>query len=210
MLTSLQPFDLDRATRLALRGAAISTGAIVGLVTLFLLLESLPALWSVGPLRFFTDERWLPARGVSGGFNLLPMLVGTSLLTLGALILAVPGGLVAALFCRFYAPAPVGRQMRRLIEILSGVPSVVYGLWGLVHLVPLINRWQPPGQSLLAGILVLALMILPTIALLSEAALKGVPRELWPEAPRWASTAGEWFVESRCRWRRRVLPRLWF
>jgi phosphate transport system permease protein len=109
--------------------------------------------------------------------------------------LATPLGLASALFSRFYAPAPVGLLFRRLIELLAGIPSVVYGFWGLVVLTPAIRHWQPPGQSLLAAILILAIMILPTIALLAESGLRGVPRPYLDGAAalglsRWATIRG--------------------
>jgi len=160
-----------------LRGAAVIAAAIVVLIVGFLALEALPALGTVGPIRFFADASWHPAGGPEAGrFNLLPMLAGTLAVTAGAMALAVPVGLGAAIFGCFYAPAPLARLHRRILEILAGIPSVVYGFWGLVVLAPLIGAWAPPGQSLLAAILILAIMILPTVALMSAAALGAVPR----------------------------------
>ncbi len=103
------------------------------------------------------------------------MLSATLLTTLGALILATPLGIASALFSRYYAPSFVATWYRRLIELLAGIPSVVYGFWGLTTLAPLIANLHPPGVSLFTAILVLALMILPTIALTVEAALISVP-----------------------------------
>lgn len=91
------------------------------------------------------------------------------------MLLAVPLGILSAVFCRLYAPPSLSRLYRRLLELLAGIPSVVYGLWGLVVLVPLIARIQAPGASLLAAILVLTLMVLPTMALAAEASLAAVP-----------------------------------
>ncbi|WP_269844814.1 phosphate ABC transporter permease subunit PstC [Methyloprofundus sedimenti] len=95
--------------------------------------------------------------------------------TLGALLLATPLGIASALFSRYYAPPAVATGYRRLIELLAGIPSVVYGLWGLTTLAPLIAQLHPPGVSLLTALLILALMILPTIALSVDAALLAVP-----------------------------------
>jgi phosphate transport system permease protein len=114
---------------------------------------------------------------LSERFNLLPMVVGTCLTTLGAMVLAGPLGIASALFGVFYAPPGLARWYRRLVELLAGIPSVVYGLWGLVVLVPWLGRWGGSGQSLLAATLVLALMILPMVALTSAAALSAVPAE---------------------------------
>jgi len=103
------------------------------------------------------------------------MLWGTILSTLGALLLATPLGIASALFSHYYAPPLLATGYRRLIALLAGIPSVVYGFWGLTTLAPMIAQYHPPGVSLLTAILVLALMILPTIALTVDAALLTVP-----------------------------------
>lgn len=186
----------DRLLAWTLRGCAAIAAAIVALIAAFVVVESLPALQTVGVARFFSDPSWHPAGGAAAGrFNLLPMLVGSVLATAGAVAVATPLGLASALFCRFYAPSAIGLLYRRLIELLAGIPSVVYGFWGLVVLTPAIRAWQPPGQSLLAAILILAIMILPTIALLAEAGLRGVPRPYLDGAAalglsRWATIRG--------------------
>lgn len=180
----------------ALRGIAVLAGGIALLIAAFLLIESLPALLSVGLGRFFTDESWHPSGGAeAGSFNLTPMLAGTLAAAAGAVLLATPLGIASALFCRFYAPRRLGAAYRRLIELLAGIPSVVYGFWGLVVLTPIIRQWQPPGQSLLAGVLILTVMILPTTALLSESSLRSVPRAYLKGAAalglsRWATIRG--------------------
>ena len=156
------------------RAAAATSILLVVLIVLFLVREALPVVRSVGPARFFTDPAWHPT---DGEYGMAPMLWGSGLTTLGALLLAAPLGLFSALFGCFYAPPAVAGVYRRIIELLAGIPSVVYGLWGLVVLVPLINRVRPPGASLLTAILILALMILPTLALTAEAGLRAVPRE---------------------------------
>ena len=162
----------------ALRAAAFVCGAFVVLMVLFVLRESWPALREIGLSRFFTDASWHPQGGAAAGtFGLVPMITASLALTAGAMALAAPLGLLCALFCTDYAPLALATAFRRLMEVLAGIPSVVYGFWGLVVLVPLINRWQPPGASLLAGILVLALMILPTMALLAQTAIATVPAD---------------------------------
>jgi len=162
----------DRLLVFALRASAALAGAVTILIVVFLALESVPVLRRVGPARFFTDAAWHPTEAQ---YNLLPMLVGTLLATAGSVLVATPLGVLSAVFCRFYAPAPVSRWYRRLIELMAGIPSVVYGFWGLVVLVPLIRRVAPPGPSLLAGIAILTVMILPTVALMADASLAGVP-----------------------------------
>ncbi len=161
----------------SLRLSAIVSGALVLFITIFVVAEAWPALRNIGVWRFLNDASWYPSGGADGGtFNLVPMFVGTLLTTAGAILLAAPLGVLAAIFRQAYAPPGVGRVYRWLIELLAGIPSVVYGFWGLVVLVPMIARFEPPGASLLAGILILTLMILPTTALASDAALESVPR----------------------------------
>ncbi len=166
----------DALLALLLRASAALAGAVVLLIAAFLLRESLPAFAQVGLGRLFGDASWHPnALAAEGTFNLQPMLWGTLIATAGALLLAAPLGVISAVFMHFYAPPLLAGVYRRMIELLAGIPSVVYGLWGLVVLVPLILQLHPPGPSLLAGVLILALMILPTIALLCDAALAAVP-----------------------------------
>jgi phosphate transport system permease protein len=175
-----------------LRACAAVAGAVVLLIVAFLVGESLPVLRHVGLTPFFTDPDWRPTERL---YNLTPMLLGTLLVMTGAVLVATPLGVLSAVFCHYYAPPPLARGYRRLIELLAGIPSVVYGLWGLVNLVPLIARLHPPGPSLLAGILILTVMILPTIALTADAALAGVPPQLLRGAAalglsRWATVRG--------------------
>jgi phosphate transport system permease protein len=176
----------------ALRVLAAVAGAIVVLITVFLVLEAAPALRSVGPARFFADPSWNPTQHL---YNLTPMLWGTLFAAGGAVAVATPLGVLSAIFCRYYAPPLVAREYRRLVALLAGIPSVVYGLWGLVVLVPLIGRVQPPGASLLAGIAILTIMILPTIALTADASFANVPQQYVQGAaalglPRWATVRG--------------------
>lgn len=189
----------DRALVWVLRGLAAVAGAIAVLIVVFLVLESAPVLRSVGLLRFFSDEFWHPASGLYG---LTPMLWGTLFATAGAVLVATPLGILSAVFSRWYAPPAIRVVYRRMIEVLAGIPSVVYGFWGLVVLVPLLARIRPPGTSLLAGILVLSVMILPTIALTSEAAFASVPENDLRAAAslglsRWATLRGVVFPSAK-------------
>ncbi|MEP0810470.1 phosphate ABC transporter permease subunit PstC [Coleofasciculus sp. FACHB-SPT9] len=157
-----------------LRGMAIISGAIALLILLFLIWETLPILQNIGLTRFFKDPSWHP---VSEEFNLMPMLWGSLFVTAGSVLIATPLGILSAVFCHYYAPPALAKIYRGLIELLAGIPSVVYGFWGLVVLVPIIGRMHPPGPSLLAGILILTLMILPTIALVADATFANVPAD---------------------------------
>jgi phosphate transport system permease protein len=143
---------------------ALAASTLIALIVLVVLKEAAPALAEVGLWRFVSDPDWHPS---SDEYNLTPMVAGTFLVALGALLLAIPLGLIVAIFVSFYAPPAVGTAYLRLIELFAGIPSVLYGLWGLIVLVPLIAEIKSPGSSLLAAVLVLALMVLPTIALIS-------------------------------------------
>lgn len=169
--------DSDRLLLVVLRVLAATSAGIVVLVLAYLAAGAWPALRLIDPLRFVTDADWQPTRGLHDGrFGLGPMLAGSLASTLGAILLAGPLGFLSAVFLHFYAPRRLGGAFRRLLALLAGIPSVVYGLWGLVALAPLVRAIEPPGPSLLTGVLVLALMIVPTVALLADAALDAVPR----------------------------------
>ncbi|MCA1780256.1 MAG: phosphate ABC transporter permease subunit PstC [Xanthomonadaceae bacterium] len=164
----------DRALGSVLMLAAASVASILLLIIGFLVRESWPAL-SHDPLAFFSASGWYP---MEGRFGLLPMLWASLLISAGAIALAAPLGLMNAIALRFVLPSRLAGGYRALLALLAGIPSVVIGLWGLVSLVPVIALWQPPGAGLLTATLVLSLMILPTVALTSSAALQSVPSEL--------------------------------
>ncbi|WP_293095361.1 phosphate ABC transporter permease subunit PstC [Moorena sp. SIO3I6] len=196
---TLSPSRSDTILISTLKGCAVVAGAIVVLIVVFLITEALPVLGQVGLLPFFTDPSWHPAETL---YNFTPMLWGTLLVTAGAMVVATPLGILSAVFCQYYAPPPIAGLYRRLIELLAGMPSVVYGFWGLVELVPLIGRFQPPGASLLAGIAILTLMILPTIALSADASFAKVPPEYLQGAAalglsRWATVRGVVFPAAK-------------
>jgi phosphate transport system permease protein len=166
-------FRTDIAFAAALWASAVLASMIIAGIVAVTTIGAMPALKAVSLASFVSDPSWHPTEGT---FNLWPMLVGTILISTGAVILAAPTGIVSAIFCNFYAPVWLATGYRLLLGALAGIPSVVYGLWGLVVLVPLVARIEPPGASLLTGILVLALMILPTMAVLSDDALRRVPQ----------------------------------
>lgn len=162
----------DALLAAGLKVAALSGAGIVLLVVALLLIESAPLVERIGVSRFFTDASWHPT---SGEFNLAPMVVASLLITFGSLGLAVPVALLSAIFCNYYAPVALAALYRRMLEIAGGMPTIVYGYWGLVTLVPIIAQLGGPGTSLLAASIVLALMILPTILLMIDASIVAVP-----------------------------------
>lgn len=166
---------VDVRLRRALWGIALFASSILALVVAVVTAEALPALRGIEPWRFLGDPSWHPAHQA---FNLAPMIAGTFIVAAGAVLLGTALGFLSAIFCCFYAPPPLARLYAGMLELLAGIPSVILGLWGLTGLVPLIAAVKAPGFSLLAAILVLGLMVLPTIALIALSSLRSVPRPL--------------------------------
>lgn len=152
----------------ALRANAAITSLALLLIFSFIAWESISALSSSG-LGLLLDKAWYP---LEGQFTIWPMLAATLISSVGALFIALPFGLFVAVFALFYAPSFFRSPFVRIVELYASLPSVIFGFWGLLHIVPLINNWHPPGQSLLAGILILALMIFPILALNLMAGLR--------------------------------------
>jgi len=145
------------------------------LIVAFLANEAWPVIQGSSWTQFLNSDGWYPLENKLG---LLPMLWATLAVSLGALLLAFPLGLGSAIFIEYYAPRVIGKPFSAMVTLLAGIPSVVFGLWGLTELVPLINTVHPPGASVLTAILVLTLMILPTITLTSRSALSSLPAHL--------------------------------
>ncbi len=157
-----------------IRIAGVSTIVIVALIFLFLLREGMPAFLDI-PLRQLFSSRWYPIEGI---FGLWPLLVGSLLVTVGAVIIAVPLGLTTAIYLGEIAPPWQREILKPLIEVLAGIPSIVLGFLGWVALAPIIqNLGAPTGLTAFTGSLLLAYMSLPTIISISEDALYAVPRE---------------------------------
>ncbi len=154
--------------------AGISTIVIVGLIFLFLLREGLPAFAEI-PLQQLLSTRWYPIEGL---FGLWPLLVGSLLVTVGAVVIAVPLGLITAIYLGEIAPDWQRDILKPLIEVLAGIPSIVLGFLGWVALAPLVQHLgAPTGLTAFTGSLILAYMSLPTIISISEDALYAVPKE---------------------------------
>jgi phosphate ABC transporter permease protein PstC len=164
----------ESAIEVTLTVIAVSSVAILFIITFFIFKEGLPFIIEVGPAKMLGALDWAPTKGK---FGLLPMIVGSLLATGGALLLGVPLGLSCAIFLVEFSKPRVRRVLKPAIELLAGIPSVVYGFLGVVFLVPLIRNYLGgPGLSLLAGALILGVMILPTVISISIDALEAVPR----------------------------------
>lgn len=169
----------DVLVRWVLRACASLSLLSLGLIAGFLFREASGIFTHVPPGELFGGLRWLPT-GYPPSFGLLPMIAGTALVTAGALAVAVPLGIGVALFVAEVAPRGLQDPLKVAVEVLAGIPSVVYGFVGLVVLAPWIQRalGLPTGQTALAAALILGVMALPTVASIAEDAVAAVPRAL--------------------------------
>jgi phosphate ABC transporter permease protein PstC len=173
--------DRDRYVRLVMFVCASISFLAILLIFLFILKESLPAIRQVGIPGLFFSTNWNPniANPNAGHYGMLAFTWGTIMTTFGAMIIAAPLGIGAAIFIDQVAPEKMGRVVRRGIELLAGIPSVVIGWFGIILLIPLINGLTgTAGYGVLAASLVLVVMALPTITTLSAETMKAIPIEL--------------------------------
>ena len=153
---------------------ALSTFLALALITAFIFIEGIPIIAKVGVFNFIFGMKWAPSQGAYGIF---PMIVGSVSVTLGAALLGVPTAICCSVFLTEFAPPIVSKVVRPAIQLLAGIPSVVYGFWGLTFIVPAIRKYLGgPGLSILAGSIILAIMILPTVISISEVSLLALPR----------------------------------
>ena len=153
--------------------------AFVLLITVYLILSGLPAIREVGLVDFLFGTRWASTNDTDPAFGILPFILTSIYGTAGAILIGVPIGFLMAVFLAKVAPPKVASVIRPVVDLLAGIPSVVYGLVGMMVLLPAIREFfdLPAGDSLLAAIIVLAIMILPSIISVSETALQAVPKE---------------------------------
>jgi phosphate transport system permease protein len=177
--------------RLGLLMIALSAVSILALITLFIFREGTPVMVKYGLSKFLFGMDWYPTQK---SFGLLPMIVGSLAVTAGALVISIPLGLACAVFLTEFSPTGVRRVVKPMIELLAGIPSVVYGFMGVIILVPFIRRtFGGPGLSVLAASIVLGIMVLPTILSITIDSLEAVPKtyregSIALGATRWQTT----------------------
>ena len=174
---SLRPGALKESVmRVVFCLAACACILAVALICVFLFANGLPFFAKENALDFLLGQTWKPGNDIYG---ILPMILGSIYITAGAIVLGAPIAIFTSLYMAFFAPRAVLRLLQPAVSLLAGIPSVVYGLVGMIVLVPAIQRTfsLSSGACLLAAILVLAIMILPSIISVSETALKAVPKE---------------------------------
>ena len=156
----------------------------VALICIFLFANGVPAMAKIGFGKFLMGRTWQAGNGL---FGIFPMIIGSIYVTTGAIIVGVPIGILAAVFLARFCPKPLYRIMKPGVELLAGIPSVVYGFFGLMIIVPWVRDTFRPyyggnGLSLFSAALLLGIMILPTIISISESAIRAVPDKYYQGA----------------------------
>lgn len=156
--------------------AAVSILA-VALICFFLFANGIPAMGKIGFSEFLTGLKWKPSADIYG---ILPMIVGSLYVTAGAIILGVPIGILSAIFMARFCNEKLYKRLKPAINLLAGIPSVVYGFFGLMVIVPFVrDNFGGSGTSMLSASIVLGIMILPTIIGVSETAIRAVPESYY-------------------------------
>jgi phosphate ABC transporter permease protein PstC len=181
----------DKIIQIALTIVALSAISSLALIAVFVFREGLPIILKVGPKNFFLSGDWYPSEGKFGIFN---MIIGSIAVTGGAIIIGAVFGLGCAIVLTQFAPRQLVIILKPAIEVLAGIPSVVYGFIGVVVLVPFIREhFGGPGLSILASSIVLGIMVLPTVTSISVDVIRAVPRSysegsIALGATRWQTT----------------------
>lgn len=160
--------------------ACISIVAIV-LICVFMFANGLPTIAKIGPANFLLGTTWKPLNDLYG---ILPMIVGSLYVTAGAILIGVPIGILCAVYLARFCPRRLYAVLKPLIDLLAGIPSIVYGFFGLVVIVPLIQQLTGAsgGKNILTASIMLGIMILPTIISVSESAIRAVPESYYEGA----------------------------
>lgn len=166
----------EAVMRLLLTVCGLAAVGFVIVITGYLVVSGIPAIQEIGLIDFLTGTVWKPNQEQ---FGILPVILTSVLGTFGAILIGVPLGLLFAIYLGKMAPKPVYQVLRPTVDLLAGIPSVVYGLVGMMVLVPFVRDVfnVADGVGLFSSIIVLAVMVLPSIISVSETALKAVPRE---------------------------------
>lgn len=154
---------------------------VVATVCIYLFILAVPTIAEIGFVEFLFGTEWIPSSGLYG---IGTMIVGTAYATAGALIVGVPIGLLTAVFMAFYCPAWLYRIIKPMTNILAGIPSIVYGYFGLKVIVPFVYSiaGEGTGMCLLTTALILGVMILPTVISITENSLRAVPKSYFEGA----------------------------
>lgn len=160
--------------------AACTSVLAVALICIFLFANGVPAMKEIGVIDFLLGQKWKPSNDLYG---ILPMILGSIYVTAGAIVIGVPIGLLTAIFMAKFCPKAIYKPLKAATELLAGIPSIVYGFFGLVVLVPFIrDNFDGNGSSIFTASILLGIMILPTIIGVSESAIRTVPEHYYEGA----------------------------
>ena len=168
----------EQGMHLLFLACGLLTILFVALITVFLILSGIPAIRAIGLPEFLFGKVWA-STAAEPSYGILPFILTSVYGTCGAILIGVPIGLFCAIFLAKMAPERTSRVVRNVVDLLAGIPSVVYGLVGMIIVVPCVRELLhlPDGANLFSAILVLAVMILPSVISVSETAIKAVPKE---------------------------------
>jgi len=163
--------------------SALTAVLAVGLICVFLFSRGLPSIARIGIFNFIGGTEWRPTN-TNPEFGILPMILGSIYVTAGAIFIGVPIGILTAVFMARICPKPLYRVLKPLISLLAGIPSIVYGFFGLMVIVPWLENFfdLTSGRTMLAASIILGIMILPTVITISETSIRAVPKELYEGA----------------------------
>ncbi len=162
--------------------SALTSIIAVALICLFMFANGIPAIGKIGFFEFLLGQKWTP-NNTPALFGILPMIVGSIYVTAGAVIIGVPIGIFSAVFLAKVCPKGLYRILKPAVDLLAGIPSIVYGFFGIATIVPLTRMvFGGNGNSILSASILLGIMILPTIIGVTESALRAVPGELYDGA----------------------------
>lgn len=172
-------FDKEKIMQAVFLAAACASILAVALICIFLFANGLPAMAKIGLFDFLLGKTWKPGNDIYG---ILPMILGSIYVTAGAIAAGVPIGILTAVFMAEYCPKKIYRPLKAATELLAGIPSIVYGFFGLMVLIPVMRQLFPGktnGSSILTAAILLGMMILPTVIGVAESAIRAVPRHYY-------------------------------
>lgn len=169
---------VEKAVKLIFTLCGFLVIGFVLLITVFLIINGLPAIKEIGFADFFFNSKWASTASPAS-YGILPFIMSSVYGTLGAVIIGVPIGILCAVFIAKTAPPRIAKTVSSAVDLLSGIPSVVYGLLGMIIIVPLVREMfnLPDGANLFSAILVLSVMILPSVISVSVTAIRAMPKE---------------------------------
>ena len=170
----------ERFMQIVFLVAACASVLAVALICIFLFANGIPAMKEIGLAKFLFGQKWKPSNNLYG---ILPFILGSIYVTAGSIIIGVPTALLTAIFLAFYCPKKLYPILKAMVNLMAGIPSVVYGFFGLVMIVPLMRDLTGhDGSTMLTASILLGIMILPTVTGVVEPALRSVPSSYYEGA----------------------------